>query len=120
MVDGSFYSVPHTLVGSEVEVHVHERVVELYARSRAGAHAPPGNSEGSMADGMEDYPPAKAQPTCEPRRISVSSWPCESGPHTHQVVEHLLADRPLDRLRSVQAILALAESVGEQAPGSGL
>jgi hypothetical protein len=36
------------------------------------------------------------------------------GPHTHQVVEHLLADRPLDRLRSVQAILALAESVGEK------
>jgi hypothetical protein len=36
------------------------------------------------------------------------------GPHTHQVVERLLADRPLDRLRSVQAILALAESVGEK------
>ena len=36
------------------------------------------------------------------------------GPQTHQVVEHLLAARPLDRLRSVQAILALAESVGEK------
>jgi hypothetical protein len=34
------------------------------------------------------------------------------GPHTHAVVEHLLGDRPLDRLRSVQAILALADSVG--------
>jgi hypothetical protein len=29
------------------------------------------------------------------------------------VVEHLLADRPLDRLRSVQAILSLEESVGQ-------
>ena len=34
------------------------------------------------------------------------------GPNTHAVVEHLLGDRPLDRLRSVQAILALADSVG--------
>jgi hypothetical protein len=30
------------------------------------------------------------------------------------VVDHLLADRPLDRLRSVQAILRLEESVGNQ------
>jgi len=29
------------------------------------------------------------------------------------VVQHLLGDRPLDRLRSVQAILALADRVGE-------
>ncbi len=36
------------------------------------------------------------------------------GPATSQVVEALLSDRPLDRLRSVQAILQLEESVGAQ------
>ena len=34
------------------------------------------------------------------------------GPATGQVVARLLAERPLDRLRSVQAILRLEESVG--------
>ena len=36
------------------------------------------------------------------------------GPSTLNVVEQLLADRPLDRLRSVQAILQLEESVGSK------
>jgi hypothetical protein len=35
------------------------------------------------------------------------------GPSTHAVVEQLLADRPLDRLRSVQALLRLMDQVGE-------
>jgi len=36
------------------------------------------------------------------------------GPATAQVTETLLAERPLDRLRSVQAILRLQETVGTQ------
>jgi len=36
------------------------------------------------------------------------------GPATSQVVATLLADRPLDRLRSVQAILRLEERVGAE------
>jgi hypothetical protein len=36
------------------------------------------------------------------------------GPATSQVVETLLGDRPLYRLRSVQAILRLEETVGAQ------
>jgi hypothetical protein len=36
------------------------------------------------------------------------------GPAASLVVETLLADRPLDRLRSVQAILRLEEMVGAQ------
>jgi hypothetical protein len=34
------------------------------------------------------------------------------GPATSQVTETLLAERPLDRLRAVQAILRLEDSVG--------
>ena len=35
------------------------------------------------------------------------------GPSTHAVVDQLLADRPLDRLRSVQALLRLQDQVGK-------
>jgi len=36
------------------------------------------------------------------------------GPATQEVVDSLLQDRPLDRLRSVQAILRLEETVGAE------
>jgi hypothetical protein len=112
VVDGSFYSVPYTLVGTEVEVQVHERVVEIYAQHelirthRRAAH------KGQWRTEMEDYPPSKAQYLLKTLQYCLK-LALRIGPHTHQVVEHLLADRSLDRLRSVQAILSLEESVGQ-------
>jgi hypothetical protein len=60
---------------------------------------------------MEDYPAAKAaflEKTPERCRQIATAI----GPATGEVVETLLNDRPLDRLRSVQAILRLAETTG--------
>jgi hypothetical protein len=113
VVDGSFYSVSHTLVGSEVEVHVHERVVEIYAHHELVRTHRRAAQKGQWRTEMEDYPPSKAQYLLKTPQFCLK-LALRMGPHTHQVVEHLLADRPLDRLRSVQAILALAESVGEK------
>jgi hypothetical protein len=60
---------------------------------------------------LADYPPAKAayliQTPAYCRREA-----SRLGPATRQVVDHLLAERPLERLRAVQAILRLEESVG--------
>ncbi len=60
---------------------------------------------------MGDYPPEKIQHLLQTpeycRRIAQGI-----GPNTFQVANRLLADRPLDRLRSVQGILGLAKSVG--------
>jgi hypothetical protein len=60
---------------------------------------------------MEDYPPAKAAYLIHTPEYC-KKLGARIGPSTLGVVEQLLADRPLDRLRSVQAILRLAESVG--------
>jgi transposase len=113
VVDGSFYSVSHTLVGSEVEVHVHERVIEIYAHHELVRTHRRATQKGQWRTEMEDYPPSKAQYLLKTPQFC-RKLALRMGPHTHQVVERLLADRPLDRLRSVQAILALAESVGEK------
>lgn len=112
VVEGSFYSVPYRWVGSEVEVHVHKRVVEIYAGQelirthRRAAH------QGQWRTEMEDYPPYKAQYLLKTPQYCLQAAR-RIGPNTSQVIEQLLTDRPLDRLRSVQAILALADSVGE-------
>jgi len=113
VVDGSFYSVSHTLVGSDVEVHVHERVIEIYAHHELVRTHCRATQKGQWRTEMEDYPSSKAQYLMKTPQFCLK-LALRMGPHTHQVVEHLLADRPLDRLRSVQAILALAESVGEK------
>ena len=113
VVDGSFYSVSHTLVGQEVEVHVHERVVEIYAHHGLVRTHRRATQKGQWRTEMEDYPPSKAQYLLKTPEFCLKLAQ-RIGPYTHQVVERLLADRPLDRLRSVQAILALAESVGEK------
>ena len=112
VVNGSFYSVAYRLVGEEVEVHVLERVVEIYYQNELVRTHLRAHHKGQWRTEMDDYPPYKAQYLLKTPQycLDVSR---RIGSNTHAVVEHLLGDRPLDRLRSVQAILALADSVGE-------
>ena len=112
VVEGSFYSVPYTRVGSQVEVHVHDRVVEIYANHELLRTHLRAIRKGQWQTELADYPPYKAQYLLKTPAYC-RQMASRIGLHTHQVVDQLLADRPLDRLRSVQAILRLAESVGE-------
>jgi len=112
VVDDSFYSAPYHYVGSEVEVKIYERVVEIYAgQELVRTHLRAGR-KGQWRTEMDDYPPYKVQYLLKTPDYCLKTAR-QIGPSTHQVVVQLLADRPLDRLRSVQAILALADSVGE-------
>lgn len=111
VVDYSYYSVSYLLVGQEVEVHLHERVVEVYAgqelvRTHLRCH-----NKGQWRTEMADYPPYKAEYlTHTPAFCRQAAR--QIGPATAQVVEELLSDKVLERLRSVQAILRLEQSVG--------
>jgi transposase len=113
VVSGSFYSAPYAYVGKKLDVYVRERVVELYQSQKLVASHVRCGAPGQWQTRLEHYPPHKAaylQRTpdfCRRRAAGL-------GPATHQVVEALLSERPLDRLRSVQAILKLEESVGPQ------
>ena len=69
--------------------------------------------KGTWATRLEHYPTHKAA------YLERTPGYCKElarriGPATSAVVEQLLAERPLDRLRSVQAILRLTESVGRE------
>jgi transposase len=113
VVAGSFYSAPYTYVGQKLDVYVRERVVELYQGQKLVATHMRCQKPGQWQTRLEHYPEQKAaylQRTPDFCRHSAARL----GPGTSQVVETLLADRPLDRLRSVQAILKLEETVGAQ------
>jgi len=111
VIAGSFYSVPFQYVGHELAAHVSENFVEIYQGQELVATHPRSHGIGQWHTRMEDYPPAKAAYLIRTpdycRKLAT-----KIGPATLGVVEQLLNDRPLDRLRSVQAILRLEENVG--------
>jgi hypothetical protein len=113
VVSGSNYSAPYTYVGQKLDVYVRERVIELYQGQKQVATHVRSQRLGQWQTRLEHYPAHKAaylQRTPDFCRQLAA----RVGPATSQVVEALLSDRPLDRLRSVQAILKLEESVGAQ------
>ena len=112
-IAGSFYSVPFTLINQELTAHVSERFVEIYKGLELVSTHPRSTRPGQWQTRLEDYPPAKAVYLIRTPEYC-KKLGAKVGPSTLQVVEQLLNDRPLDRLRSVQAILRLEESVGSK------
>ena len=111
VIDGSFYSAPWTYVGQDLEAYIGERVVEIYQGVELLTTHPRAKSKGEWHTRLGHYPPEKAaylERTPERCRGIAETI----GPATSKVVQTLLADRPLDRLRSVQGILRLVETVG--------
>jgi transposase len=112
-VDKSYYSVPYTLVGHQLDAYVSERIVEIYQGTELIATHERSLQPGEWHTRLKHYPEHKAayleQTPTYCRRVAA-----RLGVATSQVVESLLGDRPLYRLRSVQAILRLEESVGAE------
>jgi transposase len=110
-IDGSYYSAPYLYVGRRLEVYLFERVVQLYAGLDLLTTHVRATAKGSWRTNPDHYPPEKAA------YLEKTPHLCREiarriGPSTFTVVDTLLDERPLDRLRSVQAILRLTESVG--------
>jgi transposase len=110
VVDGAYYSAPHRLIGKLLWVRSNgQDVVIFHDWERVASHrwGPPGTRRTEAAH----YPPDKvaflmATPSwCRARATAI-------GPSATAAVERLLAERPLDRLRTAQAVLRLAEKYG--------
>ena len=111
VLDGSYYSAPAIHVGRTLDAYLFERVVQLFLDTELVATHPRALAPGEWQTRSEHYPAAKAayltKPPAACRTLAV-----QIGPATLAVVEQLLAERPLDRLRAVHAILRLPETVG--------
>jgi transposase len=100
----SHYSVPYPFVGKDVELHVHERVVEIYDGLELITTHPRCTAPGQWRTRYAHYPEDKAAFLTNTPQVC-RSRASRIGPATREVVDQLLAERPLDRLRSVQGIL---------------
>jgi transposase len=113
VLGGSYYSVPYRHVGQILDAHVGEGIIQLFHGQELVATHPRSLEAGQHHTRLEHYPADKAaylQRTPQRCRQIAAGL----GAATSQVVETLLAERPLDRLRAVQAILRLEESVGAE------
>lgn len=112
-VEGSYYSAPYRYVGQRLEVYLFERVVQLYAGLELLATHVRATHKGTWRTNPAHYPPEQAA-YLEQTPQYCRQLARRIGPATFTAVDTLLGERPLDRLRSVQAILRLRESVGQQ------
>ncbi len=113
VIDGSFYSVPYQHVGEELDAYIGERVVEIFSGVELLSTHPKARRRGEWHTRNEHYPPDKAA-YLERTPARCLELAQQIGPATVEAVQSLLSERPLDRLRSVQSILRLAESVGRE------
>jgi transposase len=106
----SFYSAPCRLVGQPLWLRAGLREVRLFASdfTLAATHAR-ASQPGQRLTHLDHLPPEKV------RGLTATRASCQAeadaiGPATAQVVAELLANRPVDRLRTSLRVLALADT----------
>jgi transposase len=112
VLDASYYSAPYRYIGQALDVWIFAHVVQLFDGAELVTTHPRATSRGQWMTRTEHYPPHKAA-YLERTPSYCLSLAQTIGPATFAVVDQLLADRPLDRLRSVQALLRLTDQVGK-------
>ena len=111
-VDGAYYSVPFRLVGQTVWVRVGARTVSMYTQDHdLVATHDRASAPGARQTLLDHLPPDKVA------GVVLSRERCQLqadaiGPATSSLVQHLLAHRPEDRLRSAARLLHLAPTYG--------
>ena len=111
VIDGSYYSAPCAYVGQTIEAYISEQVVQLFCAETLLCTHTRALQPGEHHTRPEHYPREMAE-YLQRTPAYCRQWAVQIGPATRQVVQALLEDRPLDRLRSVQALLRLEQSVG--------
>jgi hypothetical protein len=112
-LDGSYYSAPYRYIGEQLDAYVSDHLVELYDGVDLVVTHVRSTRPGQWQTRLEDYPPEKAAYLLQTPQYC-RQWAVQIGTSTSQVVDMLLNDKPLERLRAVQAILGLEKSVGQQ------
>ena len=105
----AYYSAPFRYVGQTLWLRGDARTVRLYAEYMLVATHPRATTPGQRVTNLDHLPVEKADAlTLTPERCRDEA--AQIGPATTQVVQQLLDEQPLDRLRSVRKLLRLAQT----------
>jgi transposase len=111
-VDGAYYSAPHRLIGCTLWARTNGRDVHLFHDyERVATHR--WGRPGTRHTHQDHYPPDKvAYLMATPRYCRQQAR--QIGPAAATFIERLLSERPLDRLRTAQAVLRLEQKYGSR------
>ena len=108
--DTNFYSVPYNLVQELVEVRSTPTTIEIFHKQQRVASHLRGRGHGQLVTNAEHRPKShQAHMEWSPSRMV--NWARTVGPHTAQVFERILADKPHPEMgyRSCLGIIRLAK-----------
>ena len=111
--DRCFYSVPFTLVGQPLWLRATDGAVAIYQDYRQVAAHPRGRKPGQRLT-VRDHLPPQAQAFFAHDRDWCVEQATRIGPSCAALIERLLSDRIVERLRAAQAVLRMAERYGTQ------
>jgi transposase len=112
-VEKHYYSVHHSLIRQQIEVRLTEKVVELLHHGRRVALHARSHIQGGHSTNPEHMPKAhRAHLQWTPGRFL--NWSVEIGPHTRDLVKHLLTHKPHPEMgyRSCLGLLNLSKRFG--------
>jgi transposase len=107
--DGNWYSVPYTLTGEAVEVRSTPATVEIFHKGkRVTSHLR--SRERNKAVTQHEHRPRSHQAHLEWPPSRLIGWAGKVGPHTAQLVERILSDKPHPEMgyRACLGIIRLA------------
>lgn len=108
-----YYSVPHSLLRQKVDARLTEKTVEIFHVGKRVAVHVRSRRQGSHSTNAEHMPKAhRAHMEWTPGRLL--TWAAQVGPHTRDLVKHLLWNRPHPEMgyRSCLGLLNLAKRFG--------
>lgn len=109
----AYYSAPYRLVGEELWLRAAPGRLEIYHDHQRVATHPRAARRGAWATARDHLPPEKLAGLL-PAPVELKVRAEKVGPATLELVERLLGERPLDRLRSAQGIVGLSRRFGDK------
>jgi hypothetical protein len=104
----AFYSAPFQFIGTVLDVHVHHQIVRIFDGTTLITTHERATFKGQRVTRIEHYPPEKALYMTRTRSWCQERASCV-GPRCREVVDQLMGDGPLDRLRAIQGIVGLSD-----------
>jgi hypothetical protein len=111
--DRVLYSVPFTLVGKRLWLRATDGMVSIFEDYRLVATHARARKPGERRTVREHLPP-EAQAFFARDRAWCSAQATQIGPACSELIQWLLNDRIVERLRAAQGVLRLAESYGKE------
>ena len=113
-IDQHHYSVPHALVGQQLEARVSSSTIEVFHRARRVASHARSSRKGGFTTVREHMPAAhQAHAGMTPERLT--AWAASIGTHTKALIEGIIERRqqPYQAVRSCLGVLRLGKTHGE-------